>query len=304
MSKLVSSRAFRLLICLLLVCCILVNTSPIRARATAVVPAASAALVGITPLGAVVGILACLGLAYVASGSFEATCKKIADSLPSRFLSFGNSQTVVEGLSYEDSVYVSEELVEYVASSVTLGLDDNTAFPLPRRAAPFIQALLSSSVYSYYQSYHSNWTLATYIGLSNGEHHLILHDTSVSYTNSTDSCTVVYPEPCIHYVGTVDLDTYPEYTGGITGGNEMSMSGQTSRTMNLDGVTVVSFLTVDLTSAVFQPYFEAAPDLDDDEEYQAWKARRLFRVIEGGEDPDDDTLELPALESRCIMPRM
>lgn len=36
---------------------------------------------------------------------------------------------------------------------------------------------------------------------------------------------------------------------------------------------------------------EAAPDLDDDEEYQAWKARRLFRVIEGGdgdEDPDDD----------------
>lgn len=104
----------RLLICCL--ACILLFWSlapPLEASASAVA-AATASVVGISPPAAIAGILICLGVAFVASGSFGDLVDDIVASLPSKHFITYDSKSMIEGLKKDDTVYVSQELVEDV----------------------------------------------------------------------------------------------------------------------------------------------------------------------------------------------
>lgn len=289
MVNVTSSRLFRCLVCLALVCCVLVSASPIRVHATAVT--AAGAVVGLTPTAAVAGILACLGVFYNGSTGFVELCKNIATTLPSDYLAAGTAINLVEGLLIDSVTYVSEELVRYVSTKVATRLDRNTACPLQTEAAlPFLKLITEYRNFPALQPYIFDYAKATYISFNDGYNVLVLHNSEVTYQNYTDNSTYTFPFPCMRFTGTVDYASGPNYVGLISGGQETSLSGQTSRTIDRHS-GIANILTVPVTEALFVPYFSAAPDLDDDEEYQAWKARRQFRIIEGGdggEDPDGD----------------
>lgn len=113
MVKLASSRGFRCLMCLFLICCMLVNISPVRVHASAVI-ASSAAVVGISPAAAVAGILICLGVAFVNSSAFDSLVSDITGALSkTHFITYG-SEELIEGLKYNGTVYVPQDLVEDV----------------------------------------------------------------------------------------------------------------------------------------------------------------------------------------------
>lgn len=280
------------ILCLLLAVLILFNTvvRPLEVQATAI--ATTATVVGISPLAAVVGILACLGIAYFQSSGFQELCSTLVNKIPSKYKIDVDGQSMVEAISMDGTVYVSEELIRYVSSNVTYDLEESPSFPFVNLARPFCYVLSKHRFHAYYQSYYSNYSLATFVYFSNGRAELILTNSPPTYTNlATEWCEYTFELPCIRYQLAYDYDSYPNYVGSVTGGNQMSMSGATSQTVELEHVNIEKFHTIAFTDAIFSPYIEAAPDLDDDEEYQAWKARRAFRVIEGGngdEDPDDD----------------
>lgn len=295
MSKLVSSRAFRLLVCLLVVCCILVNASPIRAKATAVAPAAAASVVGLSPLAAVAGILVCLGVLAVGSGAFDELVRDVVDALPSKHFLTHNNETMIEGLKYEDTLYVSQDLIADVNDTL---YESNT---LPSASPVF------NVSYSLSEEYTNLSGLGFQRLFNNQKLDWRAHDFNYCYLNSDDATD-----------GTVLTIIFSDSPASVTlrdGIYRVSISGRYASFTSSPGTSTIarygynadpevgsirslagSFCLADVYSVSSSGAYdilvaEAAPDLDDDEEYQAWKARRLFRVIEGGggdEDPDED----------------
>lgn len=276
----------RILVCFL-ACLVLfwAVAPPLHASATEV--AATAAVVGINPTAAIAGILLCLGVAYVGSGGFDDLVASLSAALPADYMISVSNNLYVEGITYEDTVYVSEALVKWV-QGVLFDADN----PVIQKVASGFQSdsLYQSSVrrfrtiYDYYND----------VMIANAQ-------ACRTFLDTCDRCIRLMSSTETRYYWVNDY-TYDSEARKLTiHGPWLAAYGSVNQSgLDSTGDYVVDF---EFTSFSYRPMvfgtfqdlvlWEAAPDLDDDdyEEYEAWKARRLFRVIEGGdggEDPDGD----------------
>lgn len=297
MVKLASCRVFRCLMCLFLICCMLVNISPVRAHASAVI-ASSAAVVGISPAAAVAGILICLGVAFVNSSAFNSLVSDITGALSkTHFITFG-SEELIEGLKYNGTVYVPQDLVEDVNALLynSSSFSSSSAIFTVQYSLPTNYASLSKTGFRVISNLESiSWGvtdfnycyLASYESASGTVLHTIFSNSPVSFTAPVYPSTMYSIQisgPYAYFTSSPDKTTLSTYGYKLT-------SSSITVTWPLTSYSLADVDSIASSGAYDIYVAEAAPDLDDDEEYQAWKARRLFRVIEGGdgdEDPDDD----------------
>lgn len=301
MCSLAYSRVFRCLVCLLLLCCVLINISPIRVHAVAI---ATGSVVGISAVAAVTGILACLGIAYIGYTGFDELCQQIADAIPSNFLITVDHKSMISGLRVKDTVYVPEDLVRYVASSVPTIYKISDSFPLPDEVAPYMQLMVNCDDFSKYSSsdisYYSRFTCYHYDPCGIGVENYVFYFSNLPliYTKYSDNTySLSRPYDIVYYHVGISYSGSPPFFSGDVGRINLrdfwSELKEGYMTSTPGSGQLLNFFSLPITDSLFNPYVaaEPAPDLDDDEEYQAWKARRQFRVIKGGDgdkDPDND----------------
>lgn len=130
MCKLPSSRLFRCLICLLLVCCILIYVSPVRIKAAVITP--TAAVVGVSATLLVSSILVAIGLEPLVESSlasFNRLVDEIVAALPSEFFATTTVAGLYLKLIFSDGIsYAPRSLVEWIANYL-LQPTDTTTYP-------------------------------------------------------------------------------------------------------------------------------------------------------------------------------
>lgn len=128
MCKLPSSRLFRCLICLLLVCCVLVYTSPLRVQAAVITP--TAAVVGVSATLLVSSILVAIGLEPLIESSlasFNRLVDEIVAALPSEFFATTTVAGLYLKLIFADGIsYAPRSLVEWIANYLLQPTDTET----------------------------------------------------------------------------------------------------------------------------------------------------------------------------------
>lgn len=284
------------LLCFLVACLLLFYCVVIPAYAEAVSVAVSASLVGLSPFAAVAGVLTCLGIGYVAGGTFADLVNDILSAMPTDFFITVNSKNLIEGISYNHLTYVSETIVKWILNYI-YNYSTPVLVPTITLSGSYADLFDRISEQSWYRAqvepYLHDFTGCYCLTFSSGLVYAIYSDNKVIYRNATTSsgvptgyikCTA----PALFLYGTdTALSGYLDDSSNTysnVGGTEEAGWGPITDFVTLSATYTASTYDVNI-------YAEAAPDLDDDEEYQAWKARRLFRVIEGAggdEDPDDD----------------
>lgn len=290
------SRLLRSLVCLLLICCILVYSFAVPVHATAVLPTVAAPLVGISPAAAVAAILICLGIGVLSTVDFESLVDSIVDALPSDFFVTVDSQTMIEAISYNSDLFVAESLITWVQDYLFDGTSSSapvlsSVYTLPSEFSSILDIVFASGVPSTIEDSLKYFPYCYCITFKEG----------LAVVFSGSAIGLQYGNPYLrfnsqYFMVTSSSDGVFGYKNGWNGYFPFSPLASVAQVMpNLGVVTACTSIVSDSYVAddvLVNVFAEAAPDLDDDEEYQAWKRRQLLRVSDPGEDPEDDGLKV------------
>lgn len=163
MVKLASSRVFRCLMCLLLICCMLVNISPVRAHATAISSATAVGIAAALVVGSILIGLDIMPSSSVLSSSFQNLVNAIVSALPDEFIVTGVlAQTAVKMFLKDGITYAPRNLVSFVLNYVSTAKVESVPL-IERKFEPFEYADIDYS-YSDFVDYINSRRYDTSLG--------------------------------------------------------------------------------------------------------------------------------------------